>query len=119
MLNRDGDDHRRLRRLVTKAFTPRMVEQLRPRIQAIADELLDAIEDRRETDLSAEYAFPLPIIVIAELLGVPSADQDRFGVDGCNRDALDRPGGTRTFLRGDGRVRRLSRGLFAPAGRTR
>ena len=78
MLNRDGDDHRRLRRLVTKAFTPRMVEQLRPRIQTIADELLDAVETRGEMDLAAEYAFPLPITVIAELLGVPTADQERF-----------------------------------------
>jgi cytochrome P450 len=78
MLNRDGDDHRRLRRLVTKAFTPKMVERLRPRIQSIADELLDAVEARREMDFSAEYAFPLPITVIAELLGVPSKDQDRF-----------------------------------------
>ena len=78
MLNRDGDDHRRLRRLVTKAFTPRMVEQLRPRIQEIADELIDAVEARGSMDLSAEYAFPLPITVIAELLGVPNADQDRF-----------------------------------------
>ena len=78
MLNRDGDDHRRLRRLVTKAFTPKVVEQLRPRIQAIADELLDAVETRGSMDLSAEYAFPLPITVIAELLGVPTADQHRF-----------------------------------------
>ena len=78
MLNRDGDDHRRLRRLVTKAFTPKMVEQLRPRIQAIADELLDAVESRGEMDLSAEYAFPLPITVIAELLGVPIEDQHRL-----------------------------------------
>lgn len=78
MLNRDGNDHRRLRRLVTKAFTPRMVEQLRPRIQEIADELIDAVESRGSMDLSAEYAFPLPIRVIAELLGVPHADQDRF-----------------------------------------
>ena len=78
MLNRDGDDHRRLRRLVTKAFTPKMVEQLRPRIQTIADELLDAVEGRGEMDLSAEYAFPLPITVIAEMLGVPSADHLRF-----------------------------------------
>ena len=78
MLNRDGDDHRRLRRLVTKAFTPKMVEQLRPRIQAIADELLDGVEARGEMDLSAEYAFPLPITVIAELLGVPSTDHARF-----------------------------------------
>jgi cytochrome P450 len=78
MLNRDGEDHRRLRRLVTKAFTPKMVEQLRPRIQAIADELIDAVESREGMDLSAEYAFPLPITVIAEMLGVPTADQDRF-----------------------------------------
>ena len=78
MLNRDGEDHRRLRRLVTKAFTPKVVEQLRPRIQAIADELLDAVETRGSMDLSAEYAFPLPITVIAELLGVPTADQRRF-----------------------------------------
>ena len=78
MLNRDGDDDRRLRRLVTKAFTPRMVEQLRPRIQEIADELIDAVESRGSMDLSAEYAFPLPITVIVELLGVPNADQDRF-----------------------------------------
>ena len=78
MLNRDGDDHRRLRRLVTKAFTPKMVEQLRPRIQAIADELLDAVEARGEMDLSAEYAFPLPITVIAEMLGVPHSDHARF-----------------------------------------
>ena len=78
MLNRDGDDHRRLRRLVTKAFTPKRVEELRPRIQAIADDLLDVVEARGEMDLSAEYAFPLPITVIAELLGVPTADQHRF-----------------------------------------
>jgi cytochrome P450 len=78
MLNRDGDDHRRLRRLVTKAFTPRMVEQLRPRMQEIADELLDAVEARGEMDLVDDYAFPLPITVIAELLGIPAADRDRF-----------------------------------------
>lgn len=78
MLNRDGDDHRRLRRLVTKAFTPRVVEQLRPRIQEIADDLLDRVEGRGSMDLSAEYAFPLPITVIAELLGIAEADQNRF-----------------------------------------
>ncbi|HET9675761.1 MAG TPA: cytochrome P450, partial [Gaiellaceae bacterium] len=78
MLNKDGADHRRLRRLVTKAFTPRMVEQLRPRIQAIADELLDAVQERRELELVDEFAFPLPITVIAELLGIPTADQRRF-----------------------------------------
>jgi cytochrome P450 len=78
MLNKDGADHRRLRRLVTRAFTPRMVEQLRPRIQAIADELLDAVQERREMELVSEFAFPLPITVIAELLGIPVSDQHRF-----------------------------------------
>jgi cytochrome P450 len=78
MLNKDGEDHRRLRRLVTKAFTPRMVEQLRPRIHEIADELIDAVESRGEMDLVDEFAFPLPITVIAELLGIPVADRDRF-----------------------------------------
>jgi cytochrome P450 len=80
MLNKDGDDHRRLRRLVTKAFTPRMVEQLRPRIQEIADTLIDAVEASGEMDLVEQFAFPLPITVIAELLGVPAADRDRFRV---------------------------------------
>jgi len=78
MLNKDGDDHRRLRRLVTKAFTPRMVERLRPRIQEIADELIDRVEARGEMGLVEEFAFPFPITVIAELLGVPAADRDRF-----------------------------------------
>ena len=78
MLNKDGEDHRRLRRLVTKAFTPRMVEQLRPRIQEITDDLIDAVYERGEMDVVESLAFPLPITVIAELLGIPSADRDRF-----------------------------------------
>jgi cytochrome P450 len=80
VLTTDGDDHRRLRRLVTKAFTPRMVEQLRPRIQEIADELLDALGEIGEGDLVDDYAFPLPIVVIAELLGIPPEDRGRFRV---------------------------------------
>ena len=78
MLNKDGDDHRRLRRLVTQAFTPRMVERLRPRVQEIADDLLDAVESRGHMDLVDEYAFPLPMMVIAELLGIPHDDRDHF-----------------------------------------
>ncbi|HEU5244027.1 MAG TPA: cytochrome P450 [Gaiellaceae bacterium] len=78
MLNRDGDDHRRLRRLVSKAFTPRMVEQLRPRIQEIADALIDDVAAAGEMELVADFAFPLPITVIAELLGVPTADRESF-----------------------------------------
>lgn len=80
VLTTDGDDHRRLRRLVSKAFTPRMVEQLRPRIQEIADELIDGLGESGEADLVDAFAFPLPIIVIAELLGIPAEDRDRFRV---------------------------------------
>jgi cytochrome P450 len=78
MLNRDGDTHRRLRRLVSKAFTPRMIERLRPRIQEIADELIDRVSAAGEMELVSEFAFPLPITVIAELLGVPAADRESF-----------------------------------------
>lgn len=80
MLNKDGADHRRLRNLVSLAFTPARVRALRPAIQAIADELLDAAAARGTMDLVADYAFPLPTIVIAQLLGVPAADRERFKV---------------------------------------
>ena len=78
LLTQDGPSHRRLRRLVTKAFTPRIVEGLRPRIEEIADALLDRVADRQAMDLVDDYAFPLPITVIAELLGIPTEDQSRF-----------------------------------------
>jgi cytochrome P450 PksS len=78
MLNLDPPDHTRLRALIHKAFTPRMIENLRPRISAIADELIDHIEGQSEIDLLADFGFPLPITVIAELLGVPVSDQDKF-----------------------------------------
>jgi len=78
LLNQDPPNHTRLRALVSKAFTPRLVEGLRPRIQQLADELLAAMAPRREVDLMEAYAFPIPIIVIAELLGVPPEDRDRF-----------------------------------------
>lgn len=78
LLNIDPPDHTRLRTLVHKAFTPRMVENLRPRIQQIADDLLDEMQNTHESDLIDQFAFPLPITVIAEMLGVPGADRDRF-----------------------------------------
>ena len=78
MLDTDPPDHERLRSLVQKAFTPRLIERMRPRVQAIADDLLDAVQDRGEMDLIDDYAFPLPIIVIAELLGVPAEDRNKF-----------------------------------------
>jgi cytochrome P450 len=78
MLDRDPPDHSRLRRLVSKAFTPRSVQALRPRITALVDDLLDAAERRRRVDLVDALAFPLPFAVIAELLGTPPADHERI-----------------------------------------
>lgn len=79
MLVSDPPDHTRLRALVQKAFTPRMVEQLRPRIIAIVGELLERIAQRSDAvDLITELAYPLPVVVIAELLGVPAEDRVRF-----------------------------------------
>jgi cytochrome P450 len=78
MLNLDPPDHERLRKLVNKAFTARRVEELRPRITAISTALLDDMSTRREVDLLASFAFPLPITVICELLGVPVTDRDQF-----------------------------------------
>ncbi len=78
MLMKDPPDHTRLRGLVFKAFTPRMVEQLRKTIQAITDDLLDKVQDKGEMDLIADLAYPLPVTVIAEMLGIPRADQDQF-----------------------------------------
>jgi cytochrome P450 len=78
MLDRDPPDHTRLRGLVSKAFTPRVVEGLRPRVQQIVDGLLAAVEDRHAMDLIEEFAYPIPVIVICEMLGVPVADHERF-----------------------------------------
>jgi cytochrome P450 len=76
MMTSDPPDHTRLRRLVTRAFTPRRVEELRPRVQQIVDRLLDAMARGHEADLISAFAFPLPVTVICELLGVPPEDQD-------------------------------------------
>ena len=78
MLDLDDPDHARLRTLVHKAFTPSIVEQMGERIQAIADRLLDAVQHKGSMDLVREYALPLPLTVIVELLGIPSQDRDRF-----------------------------------------
>ena len=77
-LFRDPPDHTRLRGLVSKAFTPRVVESLRDRTQDIVDELLDVAFEAGEIDLLEAFAYPLPVRVICELLGVPVDDQDRF-----------------------------------------
>lgn len=75
MLFADPPDHTRLRALVNQAFTPRRVEQMRPRVQQIADQLLDAVVDDGQMDLIAAYALPLPVAVISELLGIPKAER--------------------------------------------
>ena len=77
-LDLDPPDHTRLRGLVSKAFTPRAVRELGPRIQELVDELLDAVAGKDRIDLISDFAFPLPVIVIAEMLGVPAKDRARF-----------------------------------------
>jgi cytochrome P450 len=78
MLDRDPPDHTRLRRLVSKAFTPRAVQALRPRITDLVDGMLDAAEAQGQVDLIDALAFPLPFAVIAEMLGTPPADHGRI-----------------------------------------
>ena len=78
MVFHDPPDHTRLREPLRRAFTPARLAGLRPRIEAIVDELLDGIEDRDDVDLVRDVTFPLPAIVIAELLGVPAEDREDF-----------------------------------------
>jgi cytochrome P450 len=78
MLRRDPPDHTRLRSLVNKAFTPRSIERLRPRIEQITDELLTGLAKQGQFDLIEDFAVPLPVTIIAEMLGVPVQDQDMF-----------------------------------------
>ncbi|MEH6971642.1 MULTISPECIES: cytochrome P450 family protein [unclassified Bacillus (in: firmicutes)] len=78
MLSSDPPDHARLRNLVHKAFTPKMIEELRDRIQEITDTLLDEVQNKGKMNLVDEFAFPLPIIVICEMLGIPPEDRDQF-----------------------------------------
>jgi cytochrome P450 len=74
MLRRDPPDHTRLRRQVYSRFTPKAVKALRPRLQALVDEALDRLAEKGETDLIRDFAFPLPLIVISEMLGMPRGD---------------------------------------------
>jgi cytochrome P450 len=78
MLDRDPPDHTRLRKLVSKAFTPRAIQALRPRITELVDGMLDAMAAERRVDLVDALAFPLPFGVIAEMLGTPPADHERI-----------------------------------------
>jgi cytochrome P450 len=78
LISTDPPRHRQLRSLVTQAFTPRAVEGLAPRISALTEELLNGIASLGTADLIKELAYPLPVIVIAELMGIPAEDRNRF-----------------------------------------
>jgi cytochrome P450 PksS len=78
MLDLDPPDHTRLRNLIHKAFTPRLIEALRERLQLLADELLDSALRRRKMDLIRDYALPIPTTIISHMLGVPVEDSHKF-----------------------------------------
>lgn len=78
MLDQDEPDHKRLRSLVHQAFTPPLIEQMRTRIQTLADELLDSVQNQGGMDVIRDYALLIPTTIIAEMLGVPVADRRKF-----------------------------------------
>lgn len=78
LVHQDPPDHTRLRSLVSKAFTPRAVEAMRPRIVELTDQLIDGVEDRAEMDFITDFAFPLPVAVISDMLGLPEEARDLF-----------------------------------------
>lgn len=78
MLNSDPPRHTRLRGLVSKAFTLRRMEAFRPRIEQVVDDLLDKLEGKPEVELVTEFALPLPIAIICDLLGIPVDDRDSY-----------------------------------------
>ena len=80
MISVDEPDHKRLRGLVSRAFTPKYIQSLRPHIQQIADGLLDRVQDQGHMDLVQEYAYPLPINVISDMLGVPQKNREQIRV---------------------------------------
>jgi cytochrome P450 len=91
MLMRDPPDHTRLRGLVTKAFTARRIEALRASIQELTDRLLDKIIPLGRMDAIRDLAFPLPVLVICELLGIPEPDRERFVTGSSSGAALLNP----------------------------
>jgi cytochrome P450 len=80
MLGQDPPEHTRLRALVNQAFTPRIIRRLEPRMHEIANELLDRALEQREVDFIEAFTYPLPVIVIAEIIGIPAADREQFKI---------------------------------------
>src|ERR1041385_434514 len=80
MLFLDPPEHSRIRKLLNKEFTPNMIQQLRPRIQHVVDSLLDNVAGKSEMEFMTDFANPLPVRVIAEMLGIPAEDQSDFQI---------------------------------------
>ncbi|TDP92890.1 cytochrome P450 [Labedaea rhizosphaerae] len=78
MLMQDHEAHKRLRRVIGKLFTPRMIDKMRARVPDIVETLMSGIDDSREVDLMSTLAFPVPITVVSELIGIPEADREVF-----------------------------------------
>ncbi|WP_416971063.1 cytochrome P450 family protein [Streptomyces sp. 4F14] len=110
MLNSDPPAHTRLRALVSKAFTPGRISALLPRTEALSASLLDALADRAEIDLIGDYAFPLSITVMCELLGLPEGERDAFG--GWTRD-YNATGAPETVSAAAGHITAYLTGLIA------
>jgi cytochrome P450 len=108
----DPPDHTRLRRLVSKAFAPKMVNSLRPDISALVDGMLDRIAENGRFDVVEDFAYPLPVAVICRLLGVPLEDEPQFShASGLLAQALD-PFVTFTGSASDGLQERLDAGTW-------
>jgi hypothetical protein len=112
MLFRDPPDHTRLRALVSKAFTPRVVDAMRPHIQQIVDDLIDAVRDAKAIDVITDLAYPLPVTVICEMLGVPVGERREFrqwSLDiGRSLDAIATPSDPVVIERGNAARRALT-----------
>lgn len=120
MLSVDPPDHTRYRRLVSKAFTPRAVEALRPRVRELASELLDDVADTGRMDLIGDYAGLLPVAVICEVLGVPAPDRARFRALGARvARLLDVDLGYREYRAAMTALRELNTFFDAQLARTR
>jgi cytochrome P450 len=109
LLSVDPPDHTRLRSLVQKAFTPRLIEGLRERIQSVCEELLDRVGAGASFELIAAYALPVPLTIISDLLGVPVSDRHRFGPWAKTVAAASASASVFDFLRALPALTRLSR----------
>ncbi len=110
LLDLDPPDHTRIRSLVSRAFSPKAVARLETRVQQIADDLLDAVAGQSTFDLMSAYGYPLPVTVIAEMLGVPPSDRDQFeswsNVSASSVEPLLEPGQVR-------RIQKVREELYA------